>query len=478
MTFIQHNKGSKKKTRKALALLALVTGLLPAMVAHATVTLPQVLGHNMVLQREKPVPVWGSAAPNEKITVSFRGQRLSTVAGADGQWLVTLSPMKASSKPSEMVIEGTNSITLKNILTGEVWLASGQSNMEYTMRKNSKIKPVNTPKGFKHSPVDELDYADNDQIRVFLALRKPMEKPHPNHEGWGVAKDSVLRSFSAAGYFFARKLYSELKVPIGVIANAIPGSAIEPWLAGRITGMDKASDSFYFDYSSPGKFYPSLVRPIANFQIRGFLWYQGETNCFENDSLQYAYKMKALIDQWRQEWGDNSLPFYYVQLAPFIYSADSGKYPLDQYTLPKVWEAQELVLQLPHTGMIVGTDLPDNLKNIHPPGKWAIGERLALVALARTYGKSLEYSGPVYERKVEKNNKLELYFTHTGGGLISKDGQPLNYFELAGSDGIYYPATATIKADHLELSSPQVSHPTDARFAWIETAQPNFFNKE
>jgi sialate O-acetylesterase len=455
--------------------LSVLTGL--AKNARATVTLPQVIGHNMVLQRDKPVHIWGSAAPMEEVTVRFRGHSVKTITDADGHWLVSLPPMHASSKDADMVIAGSNTIVLHHILTGEVWLCSGQSNMEYTMRKNSKVASVAIPKGFNHSPVDELQYANNDQIRIFLGLRKPMAKVHPDHEGWSVAKDSALRQFSAAAYFFARKLYKTLHVPIGMIANAIPGSAIEPWLAGKITAIEPASDALYFDYSKPGKFYPTLVRPLAPFTIRGFLWYQGETNCFMNDSLQYAYKMQALIDQWRTQWGDSTLPFYYVQIAPFYYAKNKGDYPLDIYTLPKFWEAQALCLQIPHTGMTVSTDLPDNLNNIHPPGKWVVGERLAAIALAKTYGRSIAYSGPTYVRSVTAAGKMELYFTNRDGGLVSKDGKPLTYFELSGPDGKYYPAKAIIQGDHIELTSKDVARPVAARFAWTESAQPNFYNK-
>lgn len=461
-----------------LGICLLLTGTLPA---KAAIVLPQVIGHNMVVQRDKPVVIWGQASALEKVTVRFRGQVIHGAANNSGHWLITLKPMHASGQPADMVIEGSNSpkIVLHHILTGEVWFCSGQSNMEYTMRKNSKVKKVAPPAGFKHSPVDALDYGDNNKIRIFLGLRKALQKPHPDHEGWSVAKGDALRSFSAAAYFFARKLYKELHVPIGMIANAIPGSAIEPWLAGGIIGMDMSGATLYFDYSKPGKFYPTLVQTLAPYTIRGFLWYQGETNCFMNDSLQYAFKMQALIHQWRSEWKDLSLPFYYVQIAPFHYAKNKGDYPLTQYTLPKFWEAQGLCLTLPHTGMAVTTDLPDNLENIHPPGKWAVGERLAAIALAKTYNKPVEYSGPVYQRLVARGNQLDLYFTHVGGGLLSKDGQPLNYFELAGKDGIYHAAHATIQGDHIVLTSKdnKVNHPVAARFAWREYAQPNFFNK-
>jgi sialate O-acetylesterase len=443
----------------------------------AAVTVPQVIGNNMVLQRDKPVSIWGEAAPLEKVSVQFKGQSLQTTADASGHWLVVLSPMKASATPATMEVSGTNKIVLHNILVGEVWLCSGQSNMEYTMRKNSKVASTSLPAGYQHSPVDAIQYAHNDEIRIFLGLRKSLEKSHPEHEGWSVAEDSALRSFSAAAYFFARKINKELKVPVGMIANAIPGSAIEPWLAGQITAIEPSSDQLYFDYSNPGKFYPSLVQPLAPFTLRGFLWYQGETNCFMNDSLQYAYKMQALIHQWRTLWGDRLLPFYYVQIAPFYYSKNKGDYALDTFSLPKFWEAQSLCLQIPNTGMAVTTDLPDNLNNIHPPGKWAVGDRLADIALAKTYGQKRSFSGPSFKYAKTVGNKLLLYFDHAEGGLKSSNGKPLDYFELAARDGKYYPANAKVIGDHIELSSKEVADPVNARFAWIESAQPDFVNQ-
>lgn len=467
---------SRKRQLLATVILICLSGIYSA--GQAAVTLPQVLGHNMVLQCKKPVAIWGKANAGEKVTVRFRGQRKSAVTGPNGHWYLTLDPMKPSSRPASMIIEGQNKIVLNNILTGEVWFCSGQSNMEYTMRKNSKVAKVKPPAGFKHTPADALKYAHNDKIRIFLALRKPMARPHPGHEGWSVAEDSALRSFSAAAYFFARKLYHELKVPIGMISNAIPGSAIEPWLAAKITDVDAFSHALYFDYTRPGKFYPTLIRTVAPFTIKGFLWYQGETNCFMNESIVYAYKMNALIQQWRTQWGDSSLPFYYVQIAPYTYSKSKSDYPLDKNTLPKFWEAQTLCLKIPHTGMAVINDLPDGVGGIHPTGKWAVGQRLAAIALHRDYGKKVVYSGPLYERNTINGRQMNIFFTHLGAGLTTRNGQPLHYFELAGEKGMYYPANAEIQGDHIVLSCSQVPHPARARFGWDETAQPNLINKD
>ncbi len=444
----------------------------------AQMVLPQIIGNNMVLQRNKVVPIWGYASPGEKVTVSFSGQIKQAITAANGHWQVVLDPLPASATPQTMTITGNTFITLKNILIGEVWLCSGQSNMEYTMRKNSKVgKGVGEGLG----PVDELDFANNPDIRLFLVDRKQLPKPDTLHIRWSIAKDSALRSFSAAAYFFAKELNRQLHVPVGVISSAVPGSAIEPWLPGAVTNEKELAENHppvKLDEQHPGKFYPDMIAPLSPYAIKGFLWYQGETNCFQNESIEYTYKMHALIEGWRRLWKEQNLPFFYVQIAPFYYSQSVGKYPLTKETLPKFWEAQRLALNLPHTGMITTTDLIDTATQLHPPFKWEIGRRLALLALAKTYGKALEYSGPVYQRMKAEGHKIELSFSHAASGLQSKDGKPLNGFEVAGSDGKFLPAEAVIKGNKIVVSSKDVPHPLSVRFEWNETGQANLFNKD
>ena len=221
----------------------------------AQISLPQIIGNNMVLQQKNPLPVWGYASSGEKITVKFNGQTKQTTTDAKGHWQVVLDAMPASDKPSMMVITGKNTVELKNILVGEVWLCSGQSNMEYAMRKLPKLKRPDV-KG--PNPVDELTISNNPAIRIFLVDRKQLPKPDTIHTRWSIAKDSALRSFSAAGYFFAKELYQQLHVPIGVISSAVPGSAIEPWLPGTITNEKELAENHppvKLDKSQPGKFY-------------------------------------------------------------------------------------------------------------------------------------------------------------------------------------------------------------------------------
>ena len=441
----------------------------------AEVNLPKIFSSNMVLQRNKPVPVWGTATPGEKISVSINKQTRTTTANALGAWRVTLDPLSASSKPSALIVAGNNTITLTNVLVGEVWLCSGQSNMEYTMRKNSKVVKTGTS---KDSAIDELDRANNPAIRIFLVTQKNLLDNKTATSGWSIAKDSALRSFSAAGYFFAKELYSKLNVPIGMISAAIPGSDIEPWLPGKIKKQAEKDRAISLDENEPGKFYAKMVQPLAPFSIKGFLWYQGETNCFQNETIGYTYKMEALIEGWRKLWSDDKLSFYYVQIAPFYYSKSKNQYPLNEETLPKFWEAQTLAMKIPNTGMAVINDLPKSPDDLHPQGKWEVGRRLAQWALAKDYGLNVVPSGPMFKQMKIKNGKAELEFDHTGSGLISKDGKSLTWFTIAGADGKFVNAQSKIEGDKIIVSSPAVPKPVNVRFAWSEAAQPNFFNKE
>ncbi|MDB5149432.1 MAG: sialate O-acetylesterase [Mucilaginibacter sp.] len=445
--------------------------------SRAQVVLPKVLGNNMVLQRNAPVPIWGTAAAGEKVTVKFSKQTKTTVTDASGNWLIKLDPMPASAKSATLIISGKNTIKLENILVGEVWLCSGQSNMQYEMRKNSKVKKPDT--STVNSPVDELDRAHNPQIRIFLVTQKNLLKPDSTHSGWSVAKDSALRAFSAAGYFFAKNLQHDLKVPVGIISSAVSGSRIEPWVS-----QDAFDAIPYFKANNikidgdPGKFYTKMIEPLAPFALKGFLWYHGESNCFLGETISYTYKMEALINNWRKLWGDKTLPFYYVQIAPYYYTQGKGPVTYTPFTEPELREAQATALQIPHTGMIITTDLNDDLKNIHPPFKWEIGRRLELQALANTYKQPVAFSGPVYKSMKISGNKIIMEFDYTGTGLLSHDGKPLTDFTIAGADGNFVTANAIIKRNTVEVSARTVAKPVAARFAWSESAQPNFYNKD
>jgi sialate O-acetylesterase len=391
-----------------------------------------------------------------------------------------LAPLAASSQPADMIITAKDtSIRLQNILVGEVWLCSGQSNMEYSMRKNSKFEKVlNT---HVPAPENELEKASNPLIRIFL-VRNDYSKPHPVRHTWDSAMGVPLRDFSAAGYFFAKELYRQLDIPIGIISASVSGSRIEPWMPSAGLDSFKAtpanSAGGIIDGTESGKFYKTMITPLSPFALRGFLWYQGESNCFLNDTVQYTGQMQTLTGSWRKLWNNRDMPFYYVQIAPFLYSKSKDGRPHTEQTLAEFRRAQTLALTIPYTGMIITTDLADKLDDIHPPYKWEIGRRLALVALANDYGRKLEYSGPVLNHSKPEGNKLLLYFDHTGSGLVSNDEKPLTWFEIAGPDNIFVPAKAIIKNNTVIVSAPGITKPVAARFAWNEAAQPNLFNKE
>ncbi|MDD5185907.1 MAG: sialate O-acetylesterase [Paludibacter sp.] len=466
---------------KKHSLLTLIILLEFSSSLNAVVSLPKILGHNMVLQRLKSVPIWGTADKGEKITVTFEGQSKTVLANDSGKWMVKLNPMEASAVPREMTIKGTNTIVLQNILVGEVWLCSGQSNMEYAMRKYSDYK--SKTKGYK-PPEDDLNNANNTNIRIFLVRRKYMS-PDATHAGWDTAMGRPLVDFSAVGYFFAKELYAKLHIPIGMISSAVPGSRIEPWIeAGKLDTAPKMKngkvlEKLSADGGDPGKFYDTMIQPLIPFPIKGFLWYQGESNCFLNENIRYAYKFKTLIESWRSDWGNNNLPFYFVQIAPFNYSASKDVRPHTPENLPEFWESQALALHLPNTGMVTITDLVDSIVDLHPGYKWEVGRRLSLVALHNAYDqKNVVCSGPTYNRMKIVNGKIEVTFTNTGSGLASRDGKPLTWFSIAGSDGKFIPASAVIKGNKVIVSSPDVLQPVTVRFGWNEAARSNFINKE
>ncbi|RZL50262.1 MAG: sialate O-acetylesterase [Pedobacter sp.] len=424
----------------------------------------------MVLQREKPVNIWGFASAGEKVTVNFSGQTKTTITDAKGNWLVVLAPLKTSATPQKMIISGSNKIELNNILVGEVWLCSGQSNMEYAMRKLAKIpKPKNEKLGF---PADEVAKAKNTQIRIFLVNRKALIKPDSIHKSWAVAQDSALRSFSAVGYFFAKELQEKLGIPIGVISSAVPGSAIEPWISNEAF----ANEPFFANQkvgNDPSKFYTPMIEPLTKFSLRGFLWYQGETNCFLGEDISYAYKMKALITSWRNAWKDEKMPFYEVQIAPYEYSKTTGKVPMTADTEPEFWEAQAQVLRLPNTGIVVTTDLNDNQQDLHPTYKWEIGRRLSLLALAKTYNQKINYSGPIFSSVTYIDSLVILKFDNLR--KLKKSNEVLKGFEIASENGDFKPATAKIVGNMVWLKSNDIKKPIAARYNWSENPIGDFY---
>lgn len=446
---------------------------------YGRLVLPKVLGNGMVLQQKQIVPIWGWAEPHQKVVVTFKNQNISTIADAAGEWKITLNPLKASFEPASLSIATNNDkIVLTDVLVGEVWLCSGQSNMEFAMRKISKLQP---PPGAKW-PVDELETAHNKNIRIFLVDRKKM-LPDSTHAGWAAAEGAELRSFSAVGYFFAKELFAKLNVPIGVISAAIPGSRIEPWMPREAMEeldffKNNPSDSIHKIDGDPGKFYTSMIQPLIPFALKGFLWYQGESNCFLNERLQYSYKMKALINYWRGQWKNHKLPFYYIQIAPYNYSKATDR-PYTIYSEPEFWEAQAAVLKVPNTVMVATTDLNDNPSDLHPVNKWMVGQRLANAALSKTYHASeMPAMGPLFKSATRSDDNLIVSFDYIGKGLTVKNGTALHTFEIKNESGQYVPAIAIIKNNKVWVSAPGVKVPQAVRYDWKEDAKAELYNKD
>jgi len=410
---------------------------------HAEVKLPAVIDSHMVLQRDVPLTIWGWADPGEAVTVKLGDAFAETQADDKGKWHVALPAQKGSAKPLQMIVAGKNKIELDDILVGEVWLGSGQSNMEWRVRQSAGSK-------------EAIASANHPRIRLFNVPRVQAKEPAKDVKAkWTVCSPSTVPDFSAVLYYFGLKLQKELDVPIGLINSSWGGSPIEPWTIKGTTS---------------GGMYNGMIAPLAPFALRGMLWYQGETNVLQKNGLAYTGKMRDLIEGWRKVWGTD-FPFYFVQIAPWQGSYAAGE-------LPALWEAQVATLKIPHTGMAVVTDLVDNIKDIHPQNKLDVGNRLALWALAKTYGKKdLVYSGPLYKSMKIEGNKIRLEFAHVGGGLMSRDGKPLSEFEVAGEDGKFVPAEAVIDGNTVLVSAKDVAKPSIVRFGWSNTANPNLMNK-
>lgn len=451
-----------------------------AMSVQAKVTLPQVFGSNMVLQQGKPVVVWGKADPQEKVEVKLKGLTRKAVVNQKGEWKVSFAAQKASFDSFTIEVKGDNTLLLENVVVGEVWLCSGQSNMEYTMQLRKGYKK---PAAGVDQAEEELRQPENSKIRLFLVAKKKGEQSDVETNGWEIAGPNSLAQFSAPGYFFGKTLQQQLNVPVGLISSSWGGSRIEPWtpLAAYQNSstfkQETQNGETKIENAVAGEMYEAMIRPMAPFAMKGFIWYQGESNLMFEDARYYA-KQKLLIDTWRRVWQDKNMPFYYVQIAPYYYSKRKDKTKHNEQALPWFWEIQTKCMDIKHSGMAVVTDLVDDLSDIHPSYKWEVGRRLALWPLAFDYGlKTTVFSGPQYKSKKIVDDHIILNFKHVGSGLQCK-GDQLAWFEIAGQDGKFVPAEAKIDGDQVIVSAVSVKSPKRVRFGWNETARPNFFNKE
>jgi len=466
-------------------LVALAVSMLAA-AARADVKLPAIFGDRMVLQRDQKVPVWGWADEGEKVSVEFAGQRVEAVAKG-GKWSVSLAALKASGTGAKFTVTGKNRVEFNDVLVGEVWFCSGQSNMEWSIRQSKDAAA-------------EIAAANNPLIRHFKVPHVTADKPQDEVKttgGWQLTTPEHAPGFTAVGYFFGRAIHKELGVPIGLIGCNWGGTRIEPWtppvgfqsvpalkenFADKLASfpaknpaktkdgkdvLDKEGKPVMnISSSSPLSIYNAMVHPVIPYGIRGALWYQGESN--NGEGMLYFEKMKALIGGWRALWKQGDFPFYYVQLAPFRYN--------NPERLPGIWEAQTAALSIPNTGMAVTTDITTPL-DIHPPNKQEVGRRLALWALAKTYNKPVgAYASPLFDTLKVEGGKARVAFKNADGGLKSRDGKPLSWFTVAGEDKKFVEAKAEISGNAVVVSAEGVARPVAVRFGWHELAEPNLSN--
>lgn len=475
---------------------------------HADVRLPSFFSDHMVLQQQKPLRIWGWADAGESVSVSIAGNSATASVDATGRWEVRLPAMTASNEAMAITVKGKNTVEISDVLIGEVWLCSGQSNMEWPVRSSSDAAA-------------EIAAANYPLIRHMKVPRVPKTSPQDNVDTtWQICSPETAGNFTACGYFMARKLHKELGVPVGLVNSSWGGTRVEPWTPpvgfenvealqdiyrsvlmrtpgsklydDRLTAylqtvsdwQEKGRESLknktplkplaaypaeltpFKSHQDPTMLYNGMIHALVGFPIRGAIWYQGESN--HGDGMLYFEKKKALINGWRELWGQGNFPFYYVQIAPFQYGSE------DPAILAKFWEAQAAVQQIANTGMVVINDIA-TLNNIHPPNKQDVGLRLANLALKNDYGKSeVVAESPSFDSLELLDGRLQVTLQNTGGGLKTRDGAAPTHFEIIGpGSGGFQPATAKIEGDSVVLTSAEVSTPVAFRFAWNKLAEPN-----
>ncbi|MCA9428884.1 MAG: sialate O-acetylesterase [Candidatus Omnitrophica bacterium] len=474
--------------------------------AFAEVKLPAIIGSHMVLQTGQENPIWGWASPGEEVTVSIAGQEKSTKADDQGNWKVTLDSIQSES-PLTLKVSGKNTIELKDILVGEVWVCSGQSNMEWTVERSNDAE-------------NEIKNADYPKIRLFQAQKAIAGLPQKDTTGeWKLCSPQSIPGFTAVGYFFGRELHKELDVPVGLIQSAWGGTPSESWTTKESLAANEISvpiierwDQVIENYpqeiegykkqidewmktsgeeeeagkpvsgapsvprdprANPHRYsglYNGMIAPLIPYGIRGAIWYQGESNA--SRAYQYRTIFPMMIEDWRREWGQGDFPFYFVQLANF---REVFEEPRDN-DWAELREAQTMTLDLPNTGMAVIIDIGE-AGDIHPRNKQDVGKRLALNAFAQIHGKDVTYSGPMFKSMKIEGGKATLSFDHVDGGLMAKSGGELKGFAIAGADKKFVWANAKIEGDKVVVSSDEVKEPVAVRYAWDTNPVANLFNK-
>jgi sialate O-acetylesterase len=461
-----------------IGLLGVVAGL-----AGAEIQLAPVFSDHMVLQRGMPVKVFGKTEPGSLIEVKFGPQTQSAQSDTGGNFRVLLKPLEASSNPESLIIRcGEDVVTIEDVLVGEVWLASGQSNMEKQMGPRRGQRPTDNYE-------TEVALANYPNVRLFqVPLGGDVKRPELEKRWLKCSPETLSGSdFSAVAYYFSRELHGRLGVPIGIVNCSFGGTMIETWIPREFL---ESSEQFacklqqhYFAWVEgvqASEQYEAMVRDLQGYSVRGFLWYQGESNLLEGEVDDYADKMELMIRAWRTLWEQPDAPFYYVQLAPFRYSTLLDReVRLTPQALPRFWESQSKARSIPNTEMICITDLAEDGRDIHPTQKREVGERLGHLALEDTYGiESINARNPeIQEVKFSENGIVEVILKNTAGGFISSDGNPICGFQLAGANDVLFPAEAVITgSDTLMIMSSLVAHPKLLRFGWHETRTSNLVN--
>lgn len=484
--------------------LAFVSG------ARADVTLAPLFADGAVLQRDKPIPIWGRADPGEKLVLTFSGQRREATASPDGRWIAILDPLPASPLGTDLVVAGKNTLTLRDVLVGEVWLCSGQSNMEWPVARSDRA-------------AQEIASADFPLIRHLKVHHTVADAPAESvaTTGWQPASPQTVPTFSAVGYFFARDIHQHLGVPVGLINASYGGTPIEAWLSPaalasnptfRIVDerwqqaiVDFPNQKTHFDAAmsqwpaaevaakakgkpahdaflkanprprpplgpghpwTPRALFNGMINPLLPYAIRGVLWYQGENNVAQ--PADYHALFSSLITYWRAHFGQGDVPFFWVNLAAF-------RYPEDNTGMRAAFlrEAQTRTLALPHTAQAIAIDV-GHPTDIHPTNKQEVGRRLALLAKHRVYGGIGDDTGPTFASATPEGSALRVRFTHAGG-LIAYN-KPVQSLQLAGPDRVFHPAEARIDRDTLLVTSRAVREPVAVRYAWSNAPEANLYN--
>ena len=507
-----------------LAATAAVAAPLTPITSLADVTPAAMFTDNMVIQRDTEAPVWGSADAGEKVNVTASwGANASATADKDGKWKVTLKT-PAAGGPHTITLKGNNTMKINNVLSGEVWFCSGQSNMDFYLKQLTKFNPKRT-EAVEQPTIDyinkEIATAEDDQLRQFEVTKNtsPFKPLDTLNGSWVSSSPKTNDGFSATAYFFARELRKELKVPVGIIKCAWGGTRVEAWIPADAYGQDKdmaallkqerevlkkaiatwdpkkvkegnrrrAPKSPESNQQAPATLFNGMAHPVLPYAIKGAIWYQGESNANNKVASRYAQYFQAMITSWRKHWGQGDFPFYFVQLATFRTEVTE---PLDQDPWATVIDQQRRTLSLKNTGMAVLNDIGE-ARDIHPHNKIDVGIRLALWALKNDYGKNIAAcSGPLYQSHEIKDGKVVISFDHSGSGLMagSKTGMeptvatkdPLKGFQICGADRKWQWAEATITGPNtVTVSHKDITKPTIVRYAWAPNpGKVNLYNKE